>query len=79
MGCGKWSQGTNVLTPGDVVVPIETRRANNRTVLLINGLIIAAIIIITPKRIGHWFNNLAVGLKDMGFLGMVLISLCVGV
>ncbi|BEI84385.1 hypothetical protein CcaverHIS002_0409890 [Cutaneotrichosporon cavernicola] len=45
------------------------------TVLLINGLIIAAIIIITPKRIGHWFNNLAAQLKDMGFLGMVLITL----
>ncbi|KLT40307.1 hypothetical protein CC85DRAFT_278031 [Cutaneotrichosporon oleaginosum] len=44
---------------------------------MINGLIIAAIIIITPKRIGHWFNNLADSLKDMGFLGMVLISLCV--
>ncbi len=45
---------------------------------LINGLIILAIILITPKRIGEWFNNLAVSLKDLGFLGMVLISLCVG-
>jgi hypothetical protein len=47
-------------------------------VFLINGLIILAIILITPKRIGQWFNNLAVSLKDLGFLGMVLISLCVG-
>lgn len=45
---------------------------------LINGLIILAIILITPKRIGEWFNNLAVSLKNLGFLGMVLISLCVG-
>lgn len=49
-----------------------------RILFIINGVIIAAIIIITPKRIGHWFNNLAVGLKGMGFLGMLLITLGVG-
>lgn len=48
-----------------------------RTVFLIHGIIIAAIILITPTRIGHWFNNMATSLKGMGLPGMLLISACV--
>ncbi|GMK57137.1 hypothetical protein CspeluHIS016_0309770 [Cutaneotrichosporon spelunceum] len=55
----------------------QKSKATLWTVFLINGLIILAIIIITPRAIGRWFNGLAAQLKDMGFLGMLLISICV--
>lgn len=40
----------------------------------INVLILAAIIIITPTRIGLWFNSLALSVKDMGWKGVVLCN-----
>lgn len=33
--------------------------------------------IITPKRIGHFFNGIAVKLQDMGWKGMLIMSLAV--
>ncbi|KAL0247757.1 hypothetical protein I308_103835 [Cryptococcus tetragattii IND107] len=43
-------------------------------VTAINVLILAAIIIITPTRIGLWFNSLALSVKDMGWKGVVLCN-----
>ncbi|WVQ90118.1 hypothetical protein IAS59_003895 [Cryptococcus gattii] len=43
-------------------------------VTAINVLILAAVIIITPTRIGMWFNSLALSVKDMGWKGVVLCN-----
>ena len=45
---------------------------------LINVGILIAVIIITPTRIGQWFNTLAGHLRDMGVGGVFLCSLFVG-
>lgn len=46
-----------------------------RILATINLLILAAVIIITPARIGQWFNSLAISIKGMGWKGVVLCNI----
>lgn len=46
-----------------------------RILAAINLLILAAVIIITPARIGQWFNSLAISIKGMGWKGVVLCNI----
>lgn len=32
---------------------------------------------ITPKRIGEFFNDLGVRLREMGWKGMLILSVCI--
>ncbi|AAW44224.1 hypothetical protein CNBF2990 [Cryptococcus deneoformans B-3501A] len=42
---------------------------------VINLLIVAVVLIITPTRIGQWFNSLALSIKGMGWKGVVLCNI----
>lgn len=42
---------------------------------MINLLIVAVVLIITPTRIGQWFNSLALSIKGMGWKGVVLCNI----
>jgi hypothetical protein len=46
-------------------------------VTAINIAVITAVIIITPRRIGHWFNEFGLAIKGMGVGGMFLCGLFV--
>ena len=50
----------------------------HRAVTIIQIIVVLAIIIITPHRIGRWFNELSIKLRAMGFGGMLFCALLVG-
>lgn len=45
-----------------------------RSILGAHLLALAIIMWITPKRIGEFFNDLGVRLRDMGWKGMLILS-----
>lgn len=47
-----------------------------RIVLILHFVGLAVVLIITPKRIAQFFNDMALGLREMGWKGVVVVFAC---
>lgn len=55
-----------------------SRALTSRGIVATTIAMILAIIIITPHRLGQWFNELAVWIRDLGPAGMAICCCMVG-
>jgi hypothetical protein len=47
-----------------------------RIVLILHFVGLAVVLIITPKRIAQFFNDMALGLREMGWKGVLVVFAC---
>lgn len=44
--------------------------------MLLHVVMLVAVILITPKRIAQFFNDMSLGLRAMGWKGILIIFVC---